>query len=181
MVVAMSFFIFTSPLLAQDGSRELQKHGIGLGLGQTFLMGKFDKRGDDKITLDFFYTYVASYSFDLLIGAHFSKHEMEDQSVDLQGYTASIKGRYFEFDAFSPYLIGGLGFYRPVVDNGTQKSEAKYTFGFNAGAGVDLRLNDSIIVGLMGHFHKPFDVEQDDMTDVRGSYFKLLLTTMYLF
>lgn len=178
MVIAMSFFILSTPILAQTSDK---KHGIGLGLGQTFLMGKFKKNGDNKIGLDLFYSYNASYSFDLLLGAHFSKHSFQEKEVDLKGFTMSIKGRAFDFDAFAPYVMGGLGFYQPQIDDGTQKSEAKYTFGFNAGIGADLKLNNEFTVGLMAQYHKPFDIKQDDMASVRGSYFKLLLTTMFHF
>lgn len=189
MVMAMSFFILIPKSFSQEkenqntnGSREVQKHGVGIGLGETFLLGKFEDQGDHKVGLyDLYYTYVASYSFDLLVNLHKSIHRYKKKEVDLEGYTMSIKGRYFEFDQFSPFLMGGLGFYKPVVDNGSKRSKAKNTFGMNFGAGLDLRLNDNIVIGVLGHFHKPFDVKQEEMTNVRGYYFKLLLTAMYLF
>ena len=49
------------------------------------------------------------------------------------------------------------------------------------GAGIDLRLNNKVVVGLLGHYHLPFEVKQDDFENVKGSYFKLLLTAMYQF
>ena len=163
-------------------NRQVNKHAIGIGLGQTFLLGNFENKGDDKIVADLLYTYSASYSFDLLLGAHNSKHEYRGKSVYLRGYTMSIKGRSYEYDSFSPYLLGGLGFYMPEIkDSDGKMSEAKYTFGFNAGAGVDLRLNQKVIAGLMTHYHYPFEIKQDETENVRGSYFKLLLTLMYQF
>ena len=93
--------------------REINKHGLGLGLGQTFLFGNFEKRGDNKITADILYSYTASYTFDLLVNAHFSTHEYKDRAVFLRGTAISIKGRSYEFDSFSPFLLGGLGFYMP--------------------------------------------------------------------
>lgn len=162
--------------------RSIQKHSVGFGLGQTFLMGNFEKKGDSKIGLDFLYSYTASYSFDLLVNAHMSHHTYRDKAVWLRGYTMSIKGRSYEFDAFSPFVVGGLGFYMPEIQESDGKtSEKKWTFGFNFGGGVDLRLNNKITVGVLAQFHKPFDVKQDETQDVRGSYFKLLLTTMYQF
>lgn len=192
MAIAMSFF-FSLQVIADESSveeqkiisatkREIQKHSLGFGLGQTFLLGNFENKGDDTITLDLFYSYTASYSFDLLIGAHASSHSLNDTSVNLTGYTMSIKARSYEFDAFSPFVIGGLGFYMPTIkEEDGEKSDPKYTFGFNVGGGVDLRLNHKFIVGFMAHYHKPFEVKQDDTENVRGSYLKLLLTTMYLF
>lgn len=162
--------------------REINKHGLGLGMGQTFLLGNFEKRGDNKITADILYSYTASYTFDLLVNAHFSSHEYKDRAVFLRGTSVSIKGRSYEFDSFSPFLLGGLGFYMPQIrDRDGTTSEAKYTFGVNAGGGVDLRLNDTFVMGVLAQFHHPFDIKQDETSTVRGSYFKLLLTTMYLF
>lgn len=195
-LVAMGFFLFNPTIKAAEKksakkevkkvsapvTRELQKHAFGIGLGQTFLLGQFDKFGDDKITADFLYTYTASYSFDLLLNVHFSDHTSERRKVLLRAYTMSIKGRAYEFDAFSPYLLGGLGFYSPQIrENNGDTSKEKLTFGFNVGAGVDLRLNNHVIIGIMGQFHKPFEVEQDETRDITGSYAKLLLTSMYLF
>lgn len=163
-------------------TREIHKHAIGVGLGQTFLLGNFESKGDDKIAADLLYTYTASYSFDLLINAHISKHEYKGKKVFLRGYSMSIKGRSYEFDAFSPFVLAGLGFYMPQITNSSGKtSEAKYTFGVNFGGGADLRLNEDIIVGVLAQYHHPFDIKQDETETVRGSYFKLLLTTMYLF
>lgn len=193
MVLTAMSFLFSGHAFSSDAEkeakkmisatkREIHKHSVGLGLGQTFLLGNFENRGDDQITFDFLYAYTASYSFDLLVGVHSSHHKLKDESVNLQGYTMSIKARSYEFDAFSPFVLGGLGFYMPVIEEKDgEKSDPKYTFGFNFGAGADLRLNDKVIVGLLAHYHKPFEVKQDDTENVRGSYFKLLLTAMYLF
>jgi hypothetical protein len=165
--------------------RRLQQHGIGLGLGQTFLLGNYGKYGQDKITLDVLYTYAASYSFDLLINAHLSEHEDKDEAMKVMGLTSSFKGRMVEYDNFSPYFLGGLGFYAPQAKREVQGqyewSDRKITFGLNLGAGLDLRLNDSYVIGVLGQLHWPFRVEQDEGPDVKGYYFKLLLTGMYLF
>lgn len=196
-LVAMSFSVMSTPSYAESKveaakrevkkivnstEREIHKHAIGIGLGQTFLFGNLESKGDDKITADLLYTYTASYSFDLMLNAHVSKHEYKSKAVWLRGYTMSIKGRSYEFDSFSPYLLGGLGFYMPQFkDKDGNTSEAKYTFGFNVGAGIDLRLNKRVVTGLMAQYHHPFEVKQDETENIRGSYLKLLLTAMYLF
>jgi opacity protein-like surface antigen len=199
-LMAMSFIIYSPKTLADDikssvkkevkeaastvirsAEREIHKHAIGFGLGQTFMLGQFEKYGDNKITVDMLYSYTASYSFDLLVNAHSSHHTYRDKEVWVRGLSMSIKARSYEFDAFSPYLLGGLGFYRPQIANDEKQSESKNTFGFNFGAGADLRLNHKVIAGVMAQYHKPFEVKQDEMADLTGSYFKLLLTMMYLF
>jgi len=182
VLLAMSFFVLsTNSFAAEETSseREIHKHAIGIGLGQTFLLGQFENYGDNQITGDLLYSYTASYSFDVLVNIHYSTHEYREKKVHLTGYVMSIKARSYEFDAFSPFLLGGLGFYAPQIEDEDEKSKVKNTFGFNLGAGMDLRLNDHVIIGIMTQYHKPFEVKQEDTDDIRGSYFKLLLTAMY--
>ncbi len=168
-----------------DNQRKLQRHGLGLGVGQTFLLGNYAKHGKDKITLDLLYTYAASYSFDLLLDAHMSEHEDENEILRTMGFNGSIKGRFVEYDNLSPYFLGGLGFYAPRAkrrtDTGMKWTDQKLTFGLNFGGGVDLRLNDRYVVGVMGQMHWPFKIQQDNQSDLKGYYFKLLITGMYLF
>ncbi len=172
-----------TPIPTSAGSmRRLRQHGLGLGLGQTFLLGNYGKYGDDKITMDVLYSYAASYSFDLLVNAHSSSHK--DDSGDrmrVMGLTSSIKARMIEYDNFSPFVLGGLGFYAPKAKRGGEETSQKVTFGLNFGGGLDLRLNDSYVVGVLGQMHWPFKVEQNNQSDLKGYYFKLLITGMYLF
>ncbi len=171
-----------SSSIMSAAAREIHKHGIGFGVGQTFLLGSFEDKGDSKIAFpDLFYSYTASYSFDLLVNLHSSHHTYKDEEVWLRGLAFGVKARPYEFDAFSPFLVGGLGFYVPQIAKKDEKSDEKTTFGLNFGAGVDLRLNRNVVVGILGQFHNPFNVKQDETEDVKGSYFKLLLTAMYLF
>jgi len=165
--------------------RRLHQHGLGIGLGETFLLGKYSKYGEDKITTDLFYSYAASYSFDLLLNAHISEHKDKSERMRVMGLTSSIKARFVEYDNFSPFFLGGLGFYAPqakrVVNGDNEWSDRKITFGLNFGGGLDLRLNEHYVVGLLGQTHWPFEVRQDEGSNIKGYYFKLLITGMYLF
>lgn len=165
--------------------RQLRQHGLGIGLGQTFLMGNYGKQGEDKITADILYSYAASYSFDILVNAHMSEHKDNKERMKVMGLTGAIKARLVEYDNFSPYVLGGLGFYAPrakrMVEGSYKWSDQKLTFGANFGGGVDLRLNENYVVGVLGQLHWPFAVKQDDGPNVKGYYFKLLITGMYLF
>lgn len=161
--------------------RRLQQHGLGFGIGQTMLMGNYSKSGNDKITMDLFYSYAASYSFDLLVNAHMSEHKDNNDRMKVMGLTSSIKGRFVEFDNLSPYFLGGLGFYAPQAKRDGEWTDKKITFGLNFGAGVDLRLNEHYVVGVLAQMHWPFRVQQDDQSDLKGYYTKLLITGMYLF
>ncbi len=170
---------------AQAASGETKKHALGVGLGETFLLGDFREKGSDNITVDLLYSYSASHSFDLLLDFHYSKHSHKDERVYLSGLGLGIKGKLYQFDAFAPYFVGGFGFYRPTMRrrNGStlQETHGRVTFGNHVGAGADLQLNKSVSVGLLVSYHNPFDVKQDDGPEVEGSYFKLLMTTMYTF
>lgn len=176
-----------NPLPINGGApRRLQQHGLGFGLGQTFLLGNYSKHGNDKITVDVLYSYAASYSFDLLVNAHMSEHKDESEKMRLLGLTSSIKGRFVEYDNLSPFFLGGLGFYAPQArrnksGGGTKWTDQKVTFGLNFGGGVDLRLNEHYVVGVMGQMHWPFKLQQENQSDLKGYYFKLLITGMYLF
>lgn len=174
---------------AEDSSEkvfgEVQKHGVGIGIGQTILMGNFDDYGDSSITLDALYTYSASYSFDLVANLQYSRHKYAGQKVILPALTSSIKAKAFQFDAFAPYVLGGLGFYRPKafrsINGVIVESDSKWTFGINFGAGVDLKLNEKFTFGILMQYHRPFNVKQENAPKVQGSYTKLLLTTIYHF
>ncbi len=165
--------------------RSLHQHSFGVGLGQTFLMGKYGDYGEDKITMDLFYAYAASYSFDVLVNAHWSEHRDNSERMRVRGVDGAIKSRLFEFDNFSPFVLGGLGFYAPQarrrVGDDYKWSDRKLAFGLNFGGGGDLRLNDQWTVGALGQFHWPFNVKQDTGPDVKGYYFKLMLTLAYAF
>lgn len=160
-------------------------HSLGLGIGQTFLQGKFDKHGEDKITFDLYYNYSASHSFDLLANVHYSEHSFLQKKVTLPGLAIGIKSKLFNFDSFAPFALAGLGFYRPTVTravyNIMTESKAKVTFGTHFGAGAELRLNRHASMALLGHYHNPFDIKQELGPEVEGSYFKLLLVGFYSF
>ena len=164
----------------------LRTHSVGVGIGQSFLKGELEENGGDKITADIYYNYSASYSFDMYANIHQSSHKYRGREVTLMGVALGIKSKLFQYDAFSPFLMGGAGFYRPKVkrplgDIGVVESEGKYTFGVNMGAGVELKLNNQVSMGFLGHYHDPFDVDQEFGPEVEGRYFKLLIFGLYSF
>lgn len=165
-----------------SGWGQTHAHSAGIGFGQTFLTGSFGDYGEDKIALpDLFYAYSASHSFDMLVNGHYSSHSYNNRKVKIPGASVSVKAKLFQFDAFSPFALGGLGFYRPQISDGAYESKAKLTFGINLGVGGDLKLNDMFTVGVLVQYHNPFDVKQDNAKKVEGSYAKLLITGMYTF
>lgn len=164
---------------------EINRHSIGIGVGQTFLRSDFHDHGTDKITPDLYYNYSASYSFDFMANLHWSKHKFQNRDVTIKGLALSIKGKGFQFDAFSPFVLGGFGFYEPsatrLINGVRTKTRDQLVFGMNLGAGVELRLNSEATVGVIAHYHDPFDVRQEVGADLEGSYMKLLIMGMYTF
>jgi hypothetical protein len=173
---------------------EINKHSVGIGIGQTMLMSDMGKNGEDQITWDLLYNYSASHSFDFFADLHHSNHELGNKKTQLTGLALGIKAKVFNFDSFSPFLLGGFGFYIPrfKVYNDSSRSEeiastkSKVTFGTHFGGGADLKLNKNVAVGILAHYHNPFDVKQDESiagvgNEVEGSYFKLLITAYYTF
>lgn len=171
---------------APRGGTQLNKHYIGIGLGQTFLKSDFEKDGADKIGIpDLYYVYTASHSFDFIANFHTTSHKLEGRKVTATGTAVGIKGRFYQYDNFSPFAVGGLGFYQPRmvrrIGDEFVKSSSKITFGTNLGVGAELILNSRVTVGTILHWHNPFSVQQDGQPEVSGSYYKLLLTALYSF
>ena len=166
-------------------SSKLKGHSFGIGLGQTFLHGDFSKNGQNSITIDAYYEYKASYSFDLLVNGHFSGHTLGEKESTITGLAAGIKGKILNFDAFTPYFMGGLGFYLPtlkrIVNDNILESKSKLTFGTHFGIGADLDLNENYSVGLITHVHNPFDIDQELDPEIEGFYYKILFTLFYKF
>ncbi len=164
---------------------QLHKHSIGIGIGQTFLRSDLGDNGNDKITPELYYNYSASYSFDFLANLHYSSHEFLNRQSKARGLALAIKGKGFQFDAFSPFVLAGLGFYLPsakrLINGVPTDSRSQLVFGVNVGAGVELHLNNEITVGVIAHYHDPFDVRQDIGGPLEASYMKLLILASYTF
>jgi opacity protein-like surface antigen len=164
---------------------KVHAHSIGLGLGQTFLRSDFGANGNDKITPDLYYNYSASHSFDFVANLHYSEHTYLDKKATIKGFALAIKGKVFQLDAFSPFVMGGFGFYLPSVKRLQSgiltETRTQLVFGVNAGAGVELQLNDKVAVGVLAHYHDPFDVRQDVGSNLEGSYMKLLIIASFTF
>jgi hypothetical protein len=163
----------------------IHKHSLGIGIGQTFLRSDLSANGNDKITPDIYYNYSASYSFDFVANFHYSKHTFLNRESTAKGMALAIKGKGFQLDAFSPFVLGGFGFYLPSakrIYNGVPTdTRTQLVFGVNVGVGGELRLNNQVTVGVMAHYHDPFDVRQDVGDKLESSYMKLLIIASYTF
>ena len=161
--------------------KELKVHSLGIGLGQTFVRGDLGKHGQDQITADIFYNYSVSYSFDLMLNLHYSEHDFARRQAKLQGLAVGIKAKLYEFDSFNPFFIGGFGFYGPKIRDELAKSPSEVVFGIHLGGGGELILNRRFSLGLLAHYHNPFDLHHEVKPAVEGFYFKLLVMMLYRF
>ncbi|OFZ23940.1 MAG: hypothetical protein A2202_00075 [Bdellovibrionales bacterium RIFOXYA1_FULL_36_14] len=164
---------------------EVNLHSIGLAIGQTFLHGDFSDNGENQVTFDGYYDYTASHSFDFVANTHFSKHKFRNLYTQINGLAFSIKGKFFQFDSFAPFILGGLGFYMPkqkrIIDGQIRESESKLTIGTNIGLGTELKLNRHFKLWLIIHHHNPFDIKQEVGTEIEGRYTKLLMAGFFTF
>lgn len=162
-----------------------KRHSVGIGLGQTFIEGDFANHGDDSITWDLIYQFNASHSFDFYSSFHYSKHEFKQEELSIWGLAVGIKGKLYHFDNFTPFALGGVGFYGPsatrFVDGVLTETESKTVFGTHFGAGTDLKLTEHFTTGILLQLHNPFDIRQEVGPEFEGSYVKLLVTGLYTF
>ncbi|MCB9094396.1 MAG: outer membrane beta-barrel protein [Halobacteriovoraceae bacterium] len=174
-----------SPPPPSTTNAPFNRHGVSLGFGQSFLFGNYSNSGEDRLTFDYYYIYRASYTFQFLLNIHSHKFEQTNEYVKVSSLNMGIKAKLFDFDAFSPYITGGLGFYQPkarrYVDGEYVETETKSVMGINVGAGMDLELNEHFTVGLLLHLHDPFKAKYDNQPSLTGQYVKLLMTVAYFF
>jgi opacity protein-like surface antigen len=162
-----------------------RKHGVGLGLGHMTLHGALGRTATNGITWELYYTYIASYTFDIQVNVHRQRSTFQDLYTQVGALTIGFKAKLFQFDQLIPYVIAGPGFYsikqRRIYQFSLQDTKGDATFGLHGGAGADLVLNRNVRLGLVGHYHYPFEKTQNVGPKVAGSYFKILLTSTYVF
>jgi len=161
-------------------------HSAGIALGQTSLLGDMNNNGNNGLGFDAFYGYNASLLFNLYVNFHYSTHSNQQKTIKLPSLTMGIKKNMYHFDSITPFLMGGVGFYRPQVYNNISsdvitKSDAKTVFGINIGTGLDLQLNNQYSLNMLIHYHKPFNSKQENRPDVTGAYLNTIMGLSYLF
>ena len=181
------------PRLRFRRDESLGRHSVGVAVGQTFLQDGLGNKGIDGMAPGFYYNYVASHTFDLLVNLHSWTFEKKDgggkvvSKAETAGLAVGIKARLFQFDSFSLFGLGGPGFYRPAVHDadwtrGPKDSESQTVFGLHAGGGAELELNPNVNLAFILHIHDPHKVkEQGGRPGVSGWYHRLLLAGFYVF
>jgi len=140
-------------------------HNIAVDMGQVFLMGDLTKYAD-TIGTQAHYTYGVSdlFSFDSSLG--YSQHSSGKYSMltILTGMRLNLAW----YDKLVPYVIFGLGFYRPYYEDSTvppiqnsgggtsPASVSSLVFGIHLGPGIDLEVSKNVFFGAGLTFHNMF-------------------------
>lgn len=155
-------------LFSQDSRTPISPFSPGsnnfaLDIGQVFLMGDLGTNYADSIGAQLHYTYGVSdlFGFDASIG--YSDHA--DGEFSMTTAVAGLRTNLAWYDKVVPYLVFGLGFYRPSYQIRTAgpggalsniTSTSPVLFGVHLGPGVDLELTKQLFFGASLTFHDVF-------------------------
>lgn len=132
-------------------------HNVALDLGQVFLMADLGSRYSDNIGLRAHYTYGVSdlFAFDANMG--YSSHS--DGKFSMFTLLSGLRTNLSWYDKVIPYVVFGLGFYKPSYDSGPNESPSSISpilFGVHLGPGIDLELTKQFFFGASLTFHDVF-------------------------
>jgi hypothetical protein len=157
-------------------------NNIALDIGQVFLMGNMGSRYSDSIGVQLHYTYGVSdlFGFDSSIG--YSEHS--DGRMSMTTVLTGLRTNLAWYDKVVPYLVFGLGFYKPSHQVGSLNSVSPLLFGVHIGPGVNLELTKQFFFGTSLTFHDVFGGTQNipgGTMDVGGTYTSFLLHAGFTF
>jgi hypothetical protein len=134
-------------------------NNVALDVGQVFLMGDLSTNYTDSIGSQLHYTYGVSdmFGFDSSFG--YSNHS--DGKYSMTTLLTGLRTNLAWYDKVVPYLVFGLGFYKPSYDiaaagNAPAYSISPVMFGLHMGPGVDLELTKQLFFGASLTFHDMF-------------------------
>ncbi len=158
-----AFFIFAatapqSPAAHPTESYDLGEHSLGAGFGEVILTGDFAKKYSNTLGVSGIYEYKASELFGVLADISYSKHDSDDglNSLKIFGVTPNLKINLSYFDKLTAFVMTGFGFFNVSESIGPLYGGSVTTFGFSAGPGFDLRLNEHAKFGSLVTFHNLF-------------------------
>ncbi len=172
-------------------------NNIAIDVGQIFLMGGLSERYSDNIGSQIHYSYGVSdlFAFDTSIG--YSSHS--DGKFSMMTGLAGLRTNLAWYDKVVPYLVFGMGFYKPsyqisgggtgALANSNSASNSSSTspllFGVHLGPGVDLELTRQLFFGAALTFHDIFGssnvVVNNQTYGVGGTYTSFFLHAGFTF
>lgn len=152
-------------------------NNLALDLGQVFLMGDLAENYADNIGVQLHYTYGVSdiFGFDAALGR--SSHS--GGLFSMTSLKSGLRMNLSWYDRIIPFLVFGLGFYKPAYQISAKTSISPLLFGLHLGPGVDLQISRTLFFGAGITFHDIFgntEVLQDkSLLEVGGTYTSFLL------
>lgn len=154
-----------------------QSNNVALHVGQVFLMGDLADDYSDNIGAQLHYTYGVSDMFGFNASLGFSEHS--DGKYSMATFLAGLRTNLSWYDRVVPYLVFGLGFYKPDYKLSAENSLSPVLFGLHIGPGVDLALTDQFFFGASLTFHDVFGTaradSKGDFHEVGGTFTAFLL------
>ncbi|MBI3535017.1 MAG: outer membrane beta-barrel protein [Deltaproteobacteria bacterium] len=153
-----------------------ESNNLALDVGQVLLTGDYGRNYTDSIGYRLHYTYGVSdmFGFDASFG--FSDHS--DSSFSVMSLLTGLRTNLSWYDKIVPYVVFGLGFYKPsrIIAPGVTASPVE--FGVHLGPGFDLELTKQLYFGAALTFHDIFGTVRQTVAgpmDFGGSFISFLL------
>lgn len=152
-------------------------NNLSLDVGQVFLMGDLSSSYADSIGSRLHYTYGVSdmFGFDSSLG--YSSHS--DGKYTMTTLLTGLRMNLSWYDKVIPYVVFGLGFYKPSYELTPVSSASPVIFGLHLGPGVNLELTRQLYFGASLTFHDMFGtrktVAQNTILDVDGTFTSFFL------
>lgn len=152
-------------------------HNVALDVGQVFLMGDLAESYSNNIGSQLHYTYGVSdiFGFDSSLG--YSSHA--DGKFSMTSLITGLRTNLSWYDRVIPYVVFGLGFYKPSYRIDPTTSISPVLFGLHLGPGVDLQITKNLFFGTSLTFHDIFGdtklTPDGKAIDVGGTYTSFFL------
>lgn len=142
-----------------------ESNNLSIDVGQVFLMGDLSRDYSNSIGSQLHYTYGVSdiFGFDSSFG--YSDHS--DGQFSMTTLLAGLRINLSWYDKVTPYLVFGMGFYRPSYRLSPKESLSPVMFGVHVGPGVNLEITKQIFFTASLTFHDAFGTT---VTSSNGTY-----------
>jgi hypothetical protein len=150
---------------------------LAVDLGQVFLMGDLGEKYNDSLGAQVHYTYGVSdiFGFDSSLG--YSNHS--DGKFSMTTALAGLRTNLTWYDKVIPYVVFGLGFYRPSYRVSETATISPTAFGVHLGPGISLEMTKQLFFGASLTFHDIFGTTtttpDGKLWDVGGTYTSFFL------
>lgn len=133
-------------------------NNVSLQVGQTFLMGDLGTY-DDALGFSGNYTYGVSRLMAFESSLSYSNHS--EGKYSMLSLSGGGRMNLAHYDRITPYVNGGLGFYKPSREIASNASISATLFGLYVGAGADLALTPEMFFGAALSYTNAFGTTKD--------------------